>query len=195
MADLTRKATQINICVRKNDIDIEDYNDKILSWLKENCENYAYIYHRNDKNLEGKIESKHIHIVCILKSRKRLLTTLYSFTSYLCITSTGVMIDKCNSFEGSIQYLIHKNDVNKTPHEISEVISSFNEDDLNNLMGADCKSLTPQRLFNIVASAETNYQIIEALGLGVYRLYRPLINDIKEDLHWRGRGLKKNERN
>lgn len=192
MADLMKKASQVNICVRKDiDFDIEKYDDDIKSWLNENCENYAYIYHREDINLEGRKESKHIHIVCILKYRKRLLTILYSFTSFLHITTTGVMIDKCNSFEGSIQYLIHKNDINKTPHKISEIVSSFSEDDLNNLMGADCKSLTAQRLFNIVAKAETNYEIINALGLGVYRLYRPLINDIKEDLHWKGRGLKK----
>ena len=191
MADLMKFAKQVNICIRKNDIDIEKYNDDILSWLKENCENYAYIYHRDDINLEGKKEDKHIHIVCILKERKRLLTIFNSFTNRLVLNSTGIMIDKCNSLEGSIQYLIHKNDPLKTPHKISDIVSNFDNEQLELLIGADCKSLTPQRLFNIVSSAETNYEIISSLGLGVYRLYRPIINDIKEDLHWRGRGLKK----
>ena len=125
---LNTKTKFVNIVVRKKPpFVISDYHDKILSWCEENCELYAFIYHKRDINLEGVVENEHLHLVATMKDRKLLSTFLNSFVLKLNITTIGVMIDKCNSMEGSLQYLLHKNDKNKTQHEFKELFYNYEE--------------------------------------------------------------------
>lgn len=182
MALLTQKTKYINIVVRKLDINISDRDKDIKKWCANNCEFYAYIYHRHDHNLEGQIEHEHLHLVCIIKNSQRLSTTLNSFCEAVSLTTLGVMIDKCNSYEGSIQYLIHKNDEEKDQHTIDEIVTNYSKEEINTLMDYEFIALTPQRLRYIVKTAHSNYEIIEKLGLTKYTQLRRVIMDIKEDM-------------
>ena len=112
MANLMLKTKYINLVVRKKDLNISERDSAIINWCKDNCENYAYIYHDKDTNTEGIDVPIHLHLVCVLKDSVRLSTTLNSFCESVSLTTLGVEIDKAHSIEGSLQYLIHKNDTN-----------------------------------------------------------------------------------
>lgn len=174
------KTKYVNIVVRKKDIKISERDNLILQWCMDKCENYAYIYHKNDLSIEGVREDEHLHLVCVLKESVRLATTLNSFCGFISLTTLGVEIDKAHSIEGSIQYLIHKNDKQKTPHEVKEIVSNYG-DELLTLLSVDCENLTPQRLRYLCKTCQSNYELIEALGLSNYIKYRKVIADIKDD--------------
>jgi len=181
MALLTKKSKYVNIVVRKTDMFISDRDKYIKKWCSEVSEYYAYIYHKQDKNLEGTIEHEHVHIVLVLKESQRLSTTLNSFCDAVSLTTLGVMIDKCNSLEGSLQYLIHKNDENKTQHELSEIVTNIPEEEFKRLMDVEISSLTPQRLRYLVKTCQSNYELIEKLGINEYMRLRKVISDIRDD--------------
>ena len=145
MANLMLKTKYINIVVRKKDLKISERDNLILRWCQDHCENYAYIYHDKDTNTEGMPLDEHLHLVAVLKDSVRLSTTLNSFCEFVSLTTLGVEIDKAHSVEGSIQYLIHKNDKNKYQYEIKNIISNYG-DELMTLLSVDCDNLTPQRL-------------------------------------------------
>ena len=182
MANLTSKTKFVNIVVRKKDFKISDRDKYIRRWCEENCEYYAYIYHKEDLNLEHIKEDEHLHLVGILKKSILLSTTLNSFCEFLDIKTLGVEIDKCNSVEGSIQYLIHKNDPQKTQHKKDEIVSNYDRKDLDSILETDCYNITPQRLRDMVKKASSNYELIEKLGIERYIRWRRVISDIREDL-------------
>lgn len=182
MANLDTKTKFVNIVVRKKDIKISVRDKYILKWCKDNCEFYSYIYHKHDTNPLGIIEDEHLHLVVTMKKSQRLNTTLNSFCESVSLTTLGVMIDKCNSLEGSIQYLIHKNDKDKDKHEISEIITNYSDKELLNIIETEVTSLTPQRLRAMVVNAKCNYDLIEQLGINRYSQLRKVIGDIQEDL-------------
>ena len=99
MADLNKKTKYINLVVRKKDLKISERDGYILKWCKDNCENYAYIYHKNDENILHVKEDEHLHLVCVLKDSQRLSTTLHNFCESVNLTTLGVEIDKANSIE------------------------------------------------------------------------------------------------
>lgn len=180
MADLNKKTKYINIVVRKTDFNISDRDNLVLKWCKDNCELYAYIYHKDDLNIQGVKEHEHLHLVATLHESCRLSTTLHNFCEYLNLTTLGVEIDKAHSIEGSIQYLIHKNDPQKTQHDRKEIIHNYGPE-LDTLLDVACDTLTPQRLRALVRNCDSNYELIEALGLDKYLKYRKLISDIRDD--------------
>lgn len=181
MALLTQKTKYVNIVVRKTDMLISDRDKRIRKWCEEVSEYFAYIYHKHDKNLEGTIEHEHIHIVLVMKESQRLSTTLNSFCESVNLTTLGVMIDKANSIEGSLQYLIHKNDEQKTQHSIEEVITNIPKDEFLTMMDTEIHSLTPQRLRYLVKTCQSNYELIEKIGINEYIRLRKVISDIRDD--------------
>ena len=182
MASLDKKTKYVNIVVRKLDINISDRDKEIKKWCDDNCVEYSYIYHRHDLSIENTIEHEHVHIVCVLHDSQRLSTTLNSFCEAVSLTTLGVMIDKVNSYEGSLQYLVHKNDPQKTQHSIDEIVSSMKKEDLKTIIDYEITSITPQRLRYLVKTSHSNYELIEALGINQYIRLRRLIMDIKEDM-------------
>lgn len=181
MANLNTKTRYINMVIRKNNINISDYNDIILSWCNSNCENYAYIYHKNDINRDGIKEHEHIHLVLTMKKVQRLSTILYSLTDALTINTIGVEIAKMDSLEGSIQYLIHKNDKDKTQHDQGEIIHNYPLGELETILSSDNDGVDFDRLYTLVKQSKTNADIIKALGLGRYMYYRNVIKDLIDD--------------
>lgn len=184
MANLGTRTKNVNIVIRKNR---EINKDRLIEWLGSNCDKYAFIVHEKDINLEGFVEGIHYHIVITLYKATRLSTTLTSICDYLEITPFGVEIDKTNNLEGSLQYLIHKNDKQKTQHDISEVIHNWETSEFLTIMNSDANNgaLTLERLIELCKESETLLDVIEGVGLGRYHLYRPTINDVFKEVNKR----------
>ena len=180
MSLLITKTNKVCIVVRKNvPIDLSALN----SWLHTYTEFFAWIKHEGDISPQGVEEGIHYHIVARLKERKRLSTTLYSITEALGFSnSIGLEIDRYNSLEGSLQYLIHKNDLDKTPHKIEEITHNFDKEEFKTLMESENDCLTFDRLLFICRTAKCKSDIMKSIGLGYYQHYRNCISDILDDL-------------
>lgn len=182
MANLGTRTKNINIVLRKNaELDI----NRIKDWCATNCERYAFIKHENDINLQDEVEGIHYHLVLVLLKATRLSTCLTSICDYLEINPFGVEIDKTSSLEGSIQYLIHKNDPQKTQHKLDEIIHNWPDNEMKSIIECDSSngSLTFERILEICKTSKNLLEVIQSIGLGRYHLYRPVVMDIWKEVN------------
>ena len=93
--------------------------EHIKEFLKRyDCIEYFYILHANDTNELGDIEQPHYHI-CMRYTTE----SSFSFKAVKNAFPFG-MIQVGRHWNSMIQYLIHKNDTKKTPHEVSEIVTN-----------------------------------------------------------------------
>lgn len=95
----------------------EDYIKKFLKRYK--CIEFCYILHENDINEFGEIEQPHYHI-CM----RYVTDSSFSFKVLKKDFPFG-MIQVGRYWNCMVQYLIHKNDKKKTPHEVSEIVTNI----------------------------------------------------------------------
>ena len=99
--------------------------EHIKKFLKRyNCIEYCYILHENDVNELGEIEQPHYHI-CM----RYLTDSSFSFKVVKKSFPFG-MIQVGRYWNCMVQYLIHKNDKKKTPHEVSEIVTNIDPETL-----------------------------------------------------------------
>ena len=152
---LTTQTGKIFLVIRKNKkID----KNMIAAYLKEYAIDYAFIEHEKDiEPVTGLVEGVHYHIVYNAKDKRmRLATILNNVVSYFGFKdSNGIEIEKYTSFELSIQYLIHKNNPEKTQHKPEEIISNIDKDLLNTYLTCDMEVLSFDYIYSLCNSNST----------------------------------------
>ena len=94
--------------------------EHIKNFLKRyNCIEFCYILHENDVNEFGEIEQPHFHI-CM----RYVTDSSFSFKVLKKAFPFG-MIQVGRYWNNMVQYLLHKNDKKKTPHEVSEIVTNI----------------------------------------------------------------------
>lgn len=174
--NLATKTKYVNIVIR-----VKNYIPnvtKITEWCASNCELYAFIVHDKDINITGELIPSHAHLVLTLNTSKRLSTTLNDITKYLGICTTGVEIDKTTSLDGSIQYLLHKNEPKKYHYDIKNIISNIKEDELQALLDSNVSSNNFETWYQICLDSVTLLEVIKKVGVSVYNQYYKVIRDI-----------------
>ena len=189
---LTCQTKKINIVIRKG---IKISKAKIKQYCEENFERYAFIEHDKDiKPDTAEVESVHYHIVGdFITSKTPLSTRLNTIVKFFGFdNANGIEIEQYRTFEGSLQYLTHKNQSEKTPHDKSEIIHNLSESDFNILYDADVGNVvTFDLIFTICAQANNIIDVIKEIGLGNYRMYRQVIWDVWNTINEREEYFKK----
>lgn len=177
MADLQKQSKQFCCVIRKNR-HIDD--KKLTEFCSKVAIQWAYIVHKGDISVEsGEVEGEHQHLVLLLPKRLRGYTLLNQITTFFNFDNNyGIEVDIMQSLEGSIQYLTHKNDKDKTPHDFSEIRHNFNEGELKTLYECENNSLTFDRIYNIIKEANDIVEVIRSVGFMRYNQYRNTIRDI-----------------
>lgn len=182
MSTLNSKTTQFNIIIQLQDINVSKVCEKLNKYLYNLVCNYAYILHDKDINADrGVLKNKHLHLIIYNAKQKRLSTIINEISGALDINVFAITVDKVVSLEGSIQYLIHKNDAEKYHYDVKDIITNIDKTELDLLLNTENGSLTFDRLFQIIRSAKNKTDVIKIIGLSYYRAYRPVINDIWND--------------
>lgn len=182
MSALNTKTNQFNIIISlKEHNNIELILNKLDSFVNNYLCNYAYILHDNDYNKEGERKTPHIHLLMYNTIRKRLSTIINEISDFLGISPFAISIDKIVSLEGSIQYLIHKNDIEKWQYDVKEIKTNIDKKEFDLLLNSENGALTFDRLFQIIRHSKNKTEVIEKIGLSYYRIYRPIISDIWND--------------
>lgn len=180
---LTTQTYKITLVIRKN--------KRIpISKLKEYCETYfeeySFIEHQKDIEPVTKlVEGCHYHIVGNLKleyHRDRLQTTLNHCVDFFKFdNANGIEIDKYDKYVNCIQYLIHKNQPEKTPHQASEIYTNIDMDTMNLYLTSDSGDIiTFDMVYSICYSSHNIVEVIKQLGFKNYHRYRSSIQDIYE---------------
>lgn len=139
---------------------------------------YAYILHERDTKPDGTMKTPHFHVVAEFPCAKRLATWLNALAGSLNLNPLAVSVEKCRSFEGSFQYLVHKNDPDKHQYDPSTIKSNLSEDNFNLYMSAEPDALTMDRLISLCETYKFPIDVAKVIGLGRYQIYRPVIQDI-----------------
>lgn len=177
-ASLQTQTGKLFIVIRKNKAIPED---KIKSYCLEFGIEYAFICHKKDIDpLTGVEIPIHYHIVMNAKDkRKRLSTHLEDIRSYFGFKNNdGIEVDKYRSYESALQYLIHKNDAQKTQHDIEEIITNIDKDQLKTLITVDTAVITFENIYTICLHSSNLIDLIRSLGISNYQRYRSTIIDI-----------------
>lgn len=181
MSNLNTKCSQINIIISLKDIIINDILKRLENYLQYQTLSYCYILHDKDYDKNGIAKLPHIHIVLFNAPRKRLSTYINEIADNLNINPLAVQIEKAVNLEGCIQYLIHKNDIEKWQYSINEIKTNIDKKDLELFLNTENGCITFDRLFQIIRHSKNKSEVIDKIGLSYYRMYRSVIIDIWND--------------
>lgn len=190
---LTCQSRKVDIVIRKN---IAIPLSKIKEYCSREFERYAFIEHNGDvKPVSGEVEGIHYHICGDMYGTKvafsTRLNTLCEFFNF--DNANGIEIDQYRTFEGALQYLTHKNQPDKSPHEPSEIIHNLTKEDFNIFYNADIGSvITFDLIFASCVNAANIIEVIKELGISNYRLYRSVIWDIWRTIQGDEQYIKRN---
>ena len=92
--------------------------DFFAEYSEDNIE-YAYILHKDDTNEKGETEQPHYHICMRGKDG-----TTFKFNRLKNVFPVG-KIEQGRTWEYMLQYLLHKNAPEKTPHSVDEIVSNI----------------------------------------------------------------------
>lgn len=141
---------------------------------------YSYIYHTK-KEIDDIYEENHIHLVVYWKNQVRSFNTMKKLFN-------GAHIELTNRqrYYRCIQYLIHKNDVNKTKYLLSDIKSNMNNielQDVINSYGYHYELFESQKLEEYITSCLSSskpniYYFFERFGIDAIKPYYFIIKDL-----------------
>lgn len=183
-APITCQSTRVDLVIRKNkSIPL----DLIKSYCESECLRYAFIEHKGDIAVDtGEVEGTHYHLVLEYREGKIAFSTrLNTICKWFHFENTnGLEIDRIGSLSKCLQYLIHKNNSEKTQHDIKEVIYNYEPNEFKILMETkEEQSITYELLFKGCCECSYKYELVKFFSPNVYRTWRMVILDMWEDLH------------
>ena len=136
---------------------------------------YAYILHENDVNEKGEVEQAHYHI-CMRKTNK----TNFKFDMLKHAFPVG-KIEQGRTWEYMLQYLLHKNHPERTPHTEQEIVTNIDMGTLDLYLKSTPsvkKKSALERNFDKLQDDILEYKILQYQfreQLGKNKLYRKLM--------------------
>lgn len=187
ISTLSTQTAYINVIIKLGkyeDHKISSLAERLKAFCDNNMKLYAFILHDRDMKEDNTPKYKHIHMCGIwCNAKQRLSTIMNALSSWLEIDTLEIEIEKMTSLVGSIQYLIHKNDSQKTQYDITKVVSSLSLEELNVYMQAcEKEQLTAVALIDMCKHETSLLEIMKKIGLEAYRQYRNVIQDIRFEL-------------
>lgn len=146
---------------------------------------YSYIYHHH-KEKDDSDNENHIHLVIYFKGSVKRFTTMANI-----FVGAHIELSNKQRYYRCIQYLIHKNDVNKYQYDRSEILTNISNpilDDIliNNGYEFDYFDVTLLEDY-IKDSIEINkpnvYYFIKRFGLDAIKPYYFIIKDLLKDTY------------
>lgn len=185
MSNLDTQCKIFNIVLTSDKYDLTNRVLDLYEWFDSQCYLFACICHDKDFNTRtGVMKKKHYHIVLKCASRYRISTMLYRIADVLKLYTSdelsSIHVQKCDSLPNAIQYLTHKNNKDKYHYNFDEIITNFNDDDIQDLYNTKVDDeINVKYLTNLIKQGKSDFEIMGIIGLGRYHLYKGAINDIR----------------
>lgn len=182
---ITKQITKVNLIVSLGDFKDKEKDKlaELVAYLNLNAVMYGAILHDKDVKENGESKIPHLHAVYTIPKRKRISTIINEVADSLGCKCLAVTVESFTSFEGSFQYLTHKNDKDKYQYPRSDVKSNLSGDELNLVYESDTSVLDFERLRSICEKASSLLDVISIIGLGAYQHYRASVIDVWRIVH------------
>lgn len=138
----------------------------------------ATITHDKDVNEFGEPKTIHLHAFIEFAEKRTLTSVLKELSKLLNVNENQLSLDKTNSDYLLVQYLTHKNDLEKTQYDYS-LIRTNNEQLLNERYFKIYKQ--PREMEISLFQCRTISELINEQGAKEANRYRGLFNQIKQD--------------
>lgn len=151
----------------------------LLDYVNNRGYEYFIIKHDKDIDSQGELIRPHWHIVISSIKRLRVKQVLNELSNCLITNLENIQIQEVLEHSASVQYLIHKNNLEKYQYSINDIIT--NSDNLIAIMNETIANIhvsTDWLIDNIIGNSMTRLELIKAIGIGAYTHYRPVINDL-----------------
>lgn len=165
-----------------------DYSD-FFTWLNNSGFRYWFIVHDKDVDNQGQLVRPHIHLVLSGNKRWRVKQLINQLSDCLITNNENIQVMEVVNLVASVQYLLHKNDVDKFQYSIDRIFTNDSQN-LVSMMNETItfERITTDRLINLIMVEEVSkLELIKIMGIGSYAHYRNAINDIYELKSRRGR--------
>lgn len=169
------------LTINKNASCYNDFENIIIDLYNQyDYLQYSYIYHTK-KELDDVDEENHIHCVLYFKGAVRSFNTIQNI-----FKGAHVELTNQQRYKRCIQYLIHKNNKEKTQYLSSDIKHNITEVEFNEIIssyGYDYElfdsSKIEEYLISCLSSTKPNiYYFIERFGLSAIRNYYFIICDL-----------------
>lgn len=168
------KANNQHVLIRK----VVDYLQK-----EDYITYYAVILHDQDYNDDGELERKHFHLVLETRTLYSKSTILTDMAKELLVDRSCISVRAYDNIKLAVQYLIHKNDVDKFQYDIMGVISSDETRTIDLIEeGINSAELQIDDLITICEECDNLTEIYKKIGLVNARKYRWVINDLRSKI-------------
>ena len=130
-------------------------------------------------NVDGEIETPHIHFVANMKTASRLGKFLREIAQVCGVSELAVSISKYLYYEMAIQYLIHKNDPDKYQYDVSQIMT--NSEDVDVYLSVVQNVFNYEAVCACLVRSKCLSQVAHTIGFSKYHAYRNVIRDLFED--------------
>lgn len=183
-AKITCQSVNVDLVIRKN----KPIDKKLIkAYCEEYCVKYAFIEHKGDISVDtGEVEGIHYHLVLkYAKSKVAFSTRLNEIIKWFHFDNDiGIEIDEIKSLTKCLQYLIHKNNEEKTPHKVEEIIHNYDTNEFSILMSVhEDQCVTYEWLFMGCTECNYKYELVKFFSPNIYRGWRNVILDMWEEIH------------
>lgn len=178
MAQLTTQTNKYTVVLSDKNKTIS--KEVLKEYFNTNALQYAFIKHDKDTTDNGEVKTLHYHVVVLnsIKKRQRLSTILTNIADTLGISTLSISIEPLKNDIGALQYLIHKNDSDKYQYHKNDIVTNIDLNELETYLQAENDNITIDRLVQLCKSCNNIIEVMQAVGLGRYHIYRNVILDI-----------------
>lgn len=180
---LTTQTTKLFVVIRKNK---KISKELIKTYCEEYYEQYAFIEHEKDiEPVTGQVEGCHYHIVGVAKKKKTPLQThLNDLVRFFRFKDpNGVQIDKYENVVSAVQYLIHKNNPEKTQHKFEDITYKWDKEEFMLMMSSEqTEIISFDMVYSVCSTSKNILEVIKGIGFKTYHKYRATIWDIWNEI-------------
>ena len=126
---------------------------------------FAYIFHDKDQDKDGVLKRRHLHLVLECPTRRRVSYYIKHFSEMFGVERSQVQVQVSNNFDWDIQYLLHKNNPEKTSYDIGDITTNMPLHELQErLFTVVHNTITNKGILDVVRSCRTKSMVILKLG-------------------------------
>lgn len=136
-------------------------------------------------------DTLHIHFIFYLNSQTRLMTIFNKLCDYVVYKyhdtrdTNGVNIMKCENINSHMRYILHQDNKSvqqgKQRYEIEDIVSNDDIDIIESIIKSVKGEIDAYYLRDCVLDCNTEFELMNKLGLKVYHKYRYEIQVLKEN--------------
>ena len=170
---LSDRTQKVNFVISIKEMEDEgsrfEFKNAVYTALSNfNCPEFAFILHDLDVAEDGTLKTPHIHIYAKFQKVKRLGTFLNDLARSLDINPLSISVEKCVSMESSLQYLIHKNDLDKYQYSMGEIVTNIPREELALILDRPVEAFNVDFIIESWKSSKSQAEFVKRIGLDKY---------------------------